>query len=175
MGENYKVNIKHIKAFVFDVDGVFTNGMVLATPGGDLLRQHNSKDGYAVRYAVEQGYHIGVITGGGSETIRERFKVLGVTDVYLSAYHKGESFTDFCFKYHLQPNEILYMGDDIPDIEVLQKCGVATCPSDAVQEVKDVSHYISHFKGGSGCVRDVIEQTLRLHDKWNIKSEAVSG
>ncbi|MGL4364304.1 MAG: KdsC family phosphatase [Bacteroidales bacterium] len=172
---NYKEKLHNIKAFVFDVDGVFTNGMVLADSSGDLLRMHNAKDGYAVRYAIELGYHIGIITGGASETIRDRFKLLGVSDVYLSAYHKGAPFTDFYFKYHLTPNDILFMGDDIPDIEVLQQCGVATCPADAVQEVKDICDYISLYNGGTGCVRDVIEQTLRLQGKWHTSSNGISG
>ncbi|MDR1225407.1 MAG: HAD hydrolase family protein [Prevotellaceae bacterium] len=164
---NYKTKLHQIKAFVFDVDGVFTNSMVLPIPGGEFLRQHNAKDGFAVRYASENGYPVGIITGGASGTIRERFNMLSITDVYLSSRDKINDFTDFCHKHHLQPNEVLFMGDDIPDMEIMQKCGMSCCPADAVQEVKDVVDYISNKKGGDGCVRDVVEQTLKLHDKWN--------
>ncbi|GHT74020.1 3-deoxy-D-manno-octulosonate 8-phosphate phosphatase [Bacteroidia bacterium] len=167
---NYKTLLHNIKAFVFDVDGVFTNGLVLALADGDLLRQHNSKDGYAIRYAMEQGYRIGIISGGASESIRKRMETLGIAgaDVYLGARNKTAPFTDFCNKYQLAPNEVLAMGDDIPDIPILQISGCATCPADAVQEVKDVSVYISVKNGGEGCIRDVIEQTLRLQNKWNL-------
>ena len=171
---NYKAKLHRIKAFVFDVDGVFTNGMVLATAEGDFLRMHNTKDGYAVRYAVAQGYPIGIITGGDSDSIRQRFKMLGVTDVYLASRTKWNDFRDFCFKYHLQPDEALFMGDDIPDIEAMERCGLAACPADAVHEVKEICAYISDKSGGMGCVRDVIEQTLRLQGKWNLKSAATS-
>ncbi len=167
---NYKTKLHHIKAFVFDVDGVFTNSLVLAIPGGDFLRMHNTKDGYAVSYATKQGYPIGIITGGASESIRERFKMLGVTDVYLASGCKRDDFRDFCFKYDLKPEEVLFMGDDIPDMEVLTMCGVATCPADAVHEVKEACHYISDRDGGMGCVRDVIEQALRLQGKWNLQN-----
>lgn len=164
---NYKTKLHNIKAFAFDVDGVFTNGMVLSIPGGDFLRMHNSKDGYAVRYACKCGFPIAIITGGSSETIRERFKMLGVTDVYLASNDKLDDFMDFCFKYHLEPQQVAFMGDDIPDIEVLQKAGLSACPADAVQEVKDVVDYISDRRGGDCCVRDVIEQTLKLQNLWN--------
>lgn len=164
---NYKTKLHNIKAFVFDVDGVFTNGMVLAS-GGDFLRMHNAKDGYAVRYALAQGYPVGIITGGASESIRERFGMLGVTDVYLASFNKIEHLADFCSKYKLQPNEVLCMGDDIPDIEILAGCGLSTCPADAVPEVKAICEYISDKPGGMACVRDVIEQTLKLQGKWSL-------
>jgi 3-deoxy-D-manno-octulosonate 8-phosphate phosphatase (KDO 8-P phosphatase) len=164
---NYKTKLHQIKAFVFDVDGVFTNGMVLAS-GGDFLRMHNAKDGYAVRYAVTQGYAVGIITGGASESIRERFSMLGVTDVYLASFNKIKDFADFCRKHRLQPHEVLCMGDDIPDIEILAQSGLPTCPADAVPEVKAICGYISDKPGGMACVRDVIEQTLKLQGKWNL-------
>ena len=171
---SYKTSLRRIKAFAFDVDGVFTNGMVLATPDGDFLRMHNTKDGYAVRHAVAQGYPIGIITGGDSGSIRQRFSMLGVTDVYLASRTKWADFHSFCLKYHLQPSEVLFMGDDIPDVEVLERCGLATCPADAVHEVKKICAYISDKSGGMGCVRDVIEQTLRLQGKWSLKSGVTS-
>jgi 3-deoxy-D-manno-octulosonate 8-phosphate phosphatase (KDO 8-P phosphatase) len=163
---NYKESMRHIKAFVFDVDGVFTDGLVLAMPDGDLLRQHNSKDGYALRRAVEQGYKVGIISGGASDSIRRRFALFDVSDVYLSERQKIEPFKEFCDKYNLRGSDVLVMGDDIPDIPMLKLAGCACCPADAAQEVKDICAYISYQKGGDGCVRDIIEQTLRLHEKW---------
>ena len=170
---NYKTKLHTIKAFVFDVDGVFTNGMVLAS-GGDFLRMHNAKDGYAVRYAVNQGYPIGIITGGASESIRERFGMLGVTDVHLASFNKIEHFAGFCRKHRIHPREVLCMGDDIPDMEILMQCGLPTCPADAVPEVKAICAYISDRPGGMACVRDVIEQTLKLQGKWNLPCSAAS-
>ncbi|MDR0687943.1 MAG: HAD hydrolase family protein [Prevotellaceae bacterium] len=168
---NYKTQLHKIKAFVFDVDGVFTDGMVLAS-GGDFLRMHNTKDGYAVGYAVMHGYPVGIITGGASESIRERFNMLGVTDVYLASANKIGDFTDFCRKHRLQPDEVLCMGDDIPDVEILKRSGLPTCPADAVPEVKAICRYISDKPGGKACVRDVIEQTLKLQNKWNLPGSA---
>jgi 3-deoxy-D-manno-octulosonate 8-phosphate phosphatase (KDO 8-P phosphatase) len=163
---NYKSLLHNIRAFVFDVDGVFTDGMVLALPDGDMLRQHNSKDGYALRCALSHGYHIGIISGGVSESIRSRFAMLGVTDVYLGAQDKMQAFTDFCAKYKLLSSHVLVMGDDIPDIPIMRAAVCACCPADAVEEVKNISAYISHQNGGCGCVRDVIEQTLKIQGKW---------
>lgn len=164
---NFKEGLKAIKAFAFDVDGVLALPEVYLYPSGELMRSMNTKDGYALQHAVKKAYPIGIITGGKSESVAERFRGLGITDVYLGSLYKPDDFKDFLYKYDLQPNEVLYMGDDMPDIEVLKMCGVACCPSDAVEEVKVVSQYISSFKGGKGCVRDVIEQVLRLHDHWD--------
>ncbi len=172
---NYKLKLSKIKAFVFDVDGVFTDGSVLSTEDGDLLRTHNAKDGYAIRMAVLTGYPIGIITGASSISIIKRFSQLGVDDVYLKSVYKMPDFEHFCSKYNLLPQDVLFMGDDIPDIEILKSCGLATCPSDAVNEVMEVCEYISQHKGGRGCVRDVIEQTLKIQGKWYPNSGACSG
>lgn len=172
--DSYKNKLHQIKAFVFDVDGVFTDGTVLVTESGELLRSHHAKDGYAIRCAVEAGYPVGIITGGISPTIAMRFDTLGVKDVYLGAHAKMESFCHFCAKYRLAPWEVLYMGDDIPDIEVMRVCGLPCCPSDAAHEVQEVAQYISLYAGGRGCVRDVVEQALRLHGKWNLDAHASS-
>jgi 3-deoxy-D-manno-octulosonate 8-phosphate phosphatase (KDO 8-P phosphatase) len=174
---NYKIKLSKIKAFAFDVDGVFTDGTVLATADGDLLRSHNAKDGFAVRMAVIQGFPVGIITGGASISIVKRFELIGIekSEIYLKSLNKIVDFNDFCKKNHLQPHEVLFMGDDIPDLSVMKECGLPTCPSDAVEEVKAVCEYISIFPGGKGCVRDVIEQTLKIHNKWNTNTEASSG
>jgi 3-deoxy-D-manno-octulosonate 8-phosphate phosphatase (KDO 8-P phosphatase) len=164
--DNFKEGLKHIKAFAFDVDGVLASPLVYLHPGGELMRSMNTKDGYALQYAVKRGYPIAIITGGTSKSVGERFRGLGITDIYLGSANKPDDFNDFLFKYDLKPHEVLYMGDDLPDYKVMQKVGVPCCPADAVEEIKSVSHYISPFKGGHGCARDVIEQVLRLHGRW---------
>lgn len=163
---NFKADLHKIKAFAFDVDGVMTDGMVLGTDTGDLLRQYNSKDGYAVRYAVSQGFPVAIITGGSSDSIRNRYNLLDIKDVYLASRVKLPDFDHFCKKHNLQREEVLFMGDDIPDIPVMQVCGMPVCPADAVPEVKKVSKYISNLEGGKGCVRDIVEQVLKVHGKW---------
>lgn len=163
---NFKEKLRDVKAFVFDVDGVFTDGTVFLDPGGEMVRTMNIKDGYAVQYCIKKGYPVGIISGGNSESVRTRFQRLGVTDIYLKSHSKIDDFDNFMFKYSLKDKDILYMGDDIPDYQVMTKVGVSTCPSDAVQEIKKISDYISDKRGGQGCVRDVIEQVLKLHGKW---------
>ncbi len=161
-----KKEFSHIKAFAFDVDGVFTNGAVMLHPGGEFIRMMNIKDGYAVQHAVKMGYPIAVISGGYSKMVRKRFKYLGVKDIYMKSGHKVPAFHDFCNKYQLQTSDVLYMGDDLPDYEVMKLAGFSACPSDAAFEIREICSYISYQKGGEGCVRDIIEQVLRLHDKW---------
>jgi len=163
---NFKELLRNVKAFAFDVDGVFTDGTVILHPSGELLRTSNTRDGYAVHVAIEKGFPVAIISGGKSETVRERFKGLGVTDIYLGLNDKTEALDDFRFKYGLELSEILYMGDDIPDFEVMRKVGIATCPADAAPEIRSISAYISNYSGGRGCVRDVVEQVLRLNNKW---------
>jgi 3-deoxy-D-manno-octulosonate 8-phosphate phosphatase (KDO 8-P phosphatase) len=165
---NYKEDLRSIKAFIFDVDGVLTNGSIFLDPGGEFIRTTNIKDGYAIQYCIKHGYPVAVITGGSSETIRKRFGNLGVKDVYLRSANKLKDYEHFRTRYKLEHKDILFMGDDIPDYEIMKIAGVPTCPVDAVEEIKQVSKYISDRKGGEGCVRDVIEQVLRLHGKWMI-------
>lgn len=163
---NFKEDLKKIKAFAFDVDGVLSDTKVNLSSDGELLRTMNTKDGYAMQYASRRGYPIAIITGGRAESIAMRFRTLGIQDIYLGASKKTDDFEDFRKKYSLESDEILYMGDDLPDYEVMKICGVPCCPADAVEEIKSVSVYISHLKGGEGCVRDIMEQVLRLHGKW---------
>lgn len=163
---NFKEDLGRIKAFIFDVDGVFTDGKMYMFSENHFVRAFNIKDGYAVKYATQQGYTIAIISGGNSEMVRKRFTDLGITDIYLNTTEKMEALEDFYFKYDIDPETILFMGDDLPDYEVMQRCGVPTCPADAAEEIKSVSKYISNFKGGAGCVRDVIEQVLRSQGKW---------
>ena len=172
---NYKTKLKNIRAFAFDVDGVFTDGKVLATENGDLLRQHDSKDGFGLRMAVLHNYPTAIITGGTSESIRKRFAPIGVNEIYLKSRNKVPDFLLFCKKYSLDPSEVAFVGDDLPDIPVLRVCGLAVCPADAVPEVKDVCDYVSLYPGGRGCVRDLIEQVLKIHGDWQFDPEAYSG
>ena len=162
----YKNLLKSIKAFAFDVDGVFTDGLVYLFPGDEFVRSVNIKDGYAVQHAVKMNYPIAIISGGNSEGVVERFRKLGVTDIYMGSSNKWDQYEDFRMKYGFENSEILYMGDDIPDYEIMKAAGVATCPKDAATEIKEVAAYVSDRKGGEGCVRDVIEQVLRLNDDW---------
>jgi 3-deoxy-D-manno-octulosonate 8-phosphate phosphatase (KDO 8-P phosphatase) len=163
---NFKEDLKKVRAFAFDVDGVLSDPKVYLSPEGELLRTMNTKDGYALQYAVKRGYPVAIITGGRTESVGVRFSMLGIEDIYLAASDKKRDFDDFIKKYGLEPDEVLYMGDDLPDYEVMTACGVACCPADAVEEIKSISAYISHIKGGEGCVRDIIQQVLRLHGRW---------
>jgi len=163
---NFKEDLSRIKAFAFDVDGVLSNPKVYVHPDGDLIRTMNTKDGYAIQYAAKRGYPIAIITGGKTESVGMRFQNLGLTDIYLGSYNKVEDFNDFIYKYGFEAADVLYMGDDLPDYRVMKMAGVACCPSDAVEEIKSVSDYISHLPGGEGCARDIIEQVLRLHGCW---------
>lgn len=164
--ENFKVRLNRVKAFAFDVDGVFTDGQVYLFPGNEFVRSVNIKDGYAVQHCIKMGYPIAIISGGRSGEVVKRFQKLGVTDIYMGSSSKLEHYEDFRMKYGFEHKEILFMGDDIPDFEIMRKVGIPTCPADAATEIKELSIYISDRGGGKGCVRDVIEQALRLHGKW---------
>jgi len=163
---SYKEYLHHIDTFVFDVDGVFTDGTVQISEQGQLLRSVSVKDGYALKQAIELGYTVCLISGGTDEGVRKRFSALGVEHIYLGASFKMEAFDDFITKTKTNPKNILYMGDDLPDIPTLQASGLATCPQDAVPEVKEICDYISHRNGGHQCVRDVIEQVLKVKGNW---------
>ena len=167
---NYKEKLNKVKTFVFDVDGVFTDGKVYLFKD-ELIRALNSKDGYAVQYASKLGYKIFVITGGDSQEVKKRLEGLGVEKVVLKSKNKVKVLDDLQKEYNLTLQEILYMGDDIPDLPVFPLVGVSTCPSDACIDVLKAVDYPSRFAGGKGCVRDVIEQTLRVQDNW-LKEQA---
>ena len=162
--------LKTIKAFAFDVDGVLTTGGILANLDGELFRTFDSKDGFGLRMASMGGYHLGIITGGRSESIRKRFLTCGVKaeDVYLGSRDKIEDFDDFCAKYGLRPEEVMYFGDDLPDIPVIVKCGCGVCPADAVDEVKAAADFISPLAGGKRCVRKTLEAVMKAQGKWTL-------
>lgn len=165
--ENYKVKLKNIKAFAFDVDGVLTDGQVICLPdSGELVRSYDAKDGYGLRVALINGYIIAIITGGEGNSIIKRFLPNLATDVFTRSRDKIPVFEEFCNKYKLHPSEVAYVGDDIPDIPVLLKCGLAVCPADACDEVKEVCDYVSIKNGGHGCARDLVEQVLKIQGKW---------
>ena len=166
---NYKTKLAHIKALAFDVDGVFTDGTVQLLPGHEPIRTFHSKDGYAIQVAARQGLQLAVITGGKSETVKERLKTLGIQDVWLGARHKIDAYEEWLAMYDLRDEEVLYMGDDLPDTEVLQRAGLSCCPHDSAPEIRAIVDYISPLDGGKGCVREVIEQVLRAQGKWNLE------
>ncbi|NVJ88160.1 MAG: HAD-IIIA family hydrolase [Flavobacteriaceae bacterium] len=164
---SYKQLLHNISTFIFDVDGVLTNGMLTIMPNGELVRHMNVKDGYAIKVALNAGFRVCIISGGTNEAVRIRLAALGINDIYLGAHDKIKQYNEIVKKYDLQAENIIYMGDDIPDIPVMKKVGLACCPNDAVQEVQNISKYISNIKGGDGCVRDIIEQVLKVQNKWN--------
>lgn len=163
---NFKEDLVKVKAFVFDIDGVLSLQTISLNAFGVPNRTINLRDGYAIQLAVKKGYFIGVISGNTAKEYQKRLKQLGVTDIFLGSRSKHEHFETFIKKHNLDRADVLYMGDDIPDFEVMKIAGVPVCPSDADSEIKQVSVYISDKKGGEGCVRDVIEQVLRLHNNW---------
>lgn len=170
---NFKENLAKVKAFVFDIDGVLSLQTISLNSFGIPNRTVNLRDGYALQFAVKKGYHIGIISGSSSKEYQKRLKLLGIRDIFLNSKSKIEHFNSFTEKYRLDKSEVLFMGDDIPDLQVMQVAGVPVCPSDADSEIKQAAVYISDKKGGEGCVRDVIEQVLRLHNKW-MDSDAYS-
>ena len=163
----YKSRLKQIKAFVFDVDGVFTDGSVYLLPGGNICRVMNVLDGYSVVKALKNNFLIGVITGGNDEMVKHRISYLGITDYYAKSSDKIVDYEDFKSKYNLKDEEILTMGDDIPDICILKPSSISCCPENAVPEVKAICDYISPIQGGKGAVRDVIEQVMKAQGKWH--------
>ncbi len=164
--ENFKTKLTRIKTFIFDIDGVLTDGSITVMPDGEQIRSMSIKDGYAMQLAVKKGYKIAIISGGKSEGVRKRLNDLGIYDVFLGADNKIEKYNELLITYEINPDEILYMGDDLPDYEVMKLIAVPTCPKDSAQEIKDISIYVSDKDGGKGCVRDVIEQVLRVQGNW---------
>lgn len=166
MDKSYKEYLHQISAFVFDVDGVLTDGTIHITTDGEMFRTMHTKDGYALKTAIDKGFKVCIISGGSNEGVRKRLSGLGIKDIHLGAHHKTKTLEAYRQANNLSPDAMLYMGDDLPDYEVMQKVGLATCPQDAVPEIKSISAYVSHKKGGKGCVRDVIEQVLKVQGKW---------
>ena len=164
--KNYKLLLNKITTFVFDVDGVLTNGKILVTTEGEMYREMNTRDGFALKYALLKGFNIGIISGGTNQGVKKRLENLGVNKVYLGIHEKDIALDDFINTYNINPDEVLYMGDDVPDMPVMEKVGVATCPQDAVPDVKRIADYVSHKNGGDGCVREIVEQVMMVQNKW---------
>lgn len=172
MEKSYKEYLEHISTFIFDVDGVLTDGSVTVTTAGEMLRKMNIKDGYALKTAVDRGFNVCIISGGSNEGVRWRLRGLGVTDIYLGAQNKIEQMQEYLNIYGISTDNVLYMGDDIPDLPVMRLAALPCCPQDATPEIKAISKYISHKEGGKGAVRDVIEQVLRVQGKWEANFDA---
>lgn len=165
---NINFDLREIKALLFDVDGVLSTNTIPMSVEGEPMRTVNIKDGYAIHLAAKQGVKLGIITGGKTEAVRKRFLSLGVPaeDIYLGSSIKMIDYRDFLNRHALTDAEVLYVGDDIPDLEVMRVCGLPCCPKDAAPEVKAVSKYISHVDGGYGCGRDIVEQVLKAKGLW---------
>lgn len=163
---NFKEDISHIKAFIFDIDGVLSTQTVSLSTTGEPIRTANLRDGFALQLAIKMGYKVAIISGANNEYLRVRFQGLGITDIYLGASEKTAAYNNFIARYNLQSSDVLYMGDDIPDVPVMQLVGTPTCPADAAVEVKNIAKYISLYNGGCGCARDVIEQVLKAQNNW---------
>jgi 3-deoxy-D-manno-octulosonate 8-phosphate phosphatase (KDO 8-P phosphatase) len=171
---NIKAAFNTIQAFVLDVDGVLTDGRVMVTEKGDEYRSMHTRDGYAIQHAVKMGYRVFVISGGRSEGVRLRLERLGVQEIHLGVQDKKSVLADLMLRYGLQRDALVYMGDDLPDLMAMPLAGLVACPADAAPEIRSLAHYHSPFAGGYGCVRDIIEQVLRLQHKWHV-SDALSA
>lgn len=168
MAKSYKEIMNDIDTFIFDVDGVLTDSSVHVSQNGEMLRIMNIRDGFAMKAAIESGYNVCIISGGNNEGVRIRLRNLGITDIHLASPNKVETFKEYTELYNINPEKVLYMGDDIPDYHVMQLVGLPTCPQDAVAEIKAISKYISHKNGGKGAVREVIEQVMKVQGKWHL-------
>ena len=163
---NYKSLLRNINTFIFDYDGVLSDGSLITLDEGEACRTTNVKDGYALQLAVKKGYRVAVISGAKSNSMLNRLTALHIKDVFLGIDHKMEIFDKYLSDNGLKAEQVLFMGDDIPDYEIMLRAGIATCPADAAEEIRKVAIYISHAMGGKGCVRDVIEQVLKIQGKW---------
>jgi len=163
---NYKSLLRKVDTFIFDYDGIMTDGRVILLEKGQPLRMANVKDGYVLQLAVKLGYNVVIISGGISRSMENRFEMLGIEDVFMGVKNKEELLSGFMKERRINPQHVVYMGDDIPDFNVMKTVGIPVCPADASVEIKAISIYISDKKGGDGCVRDIIEQVLKVQGKW---------
>ena len=167
-------DLRQIKTIIFDIDGVLSAETITLSADGEPLRTVNNKDGYAIQLAIKMGLRIVIMTGATTEAVRLRYERLGVEDIYMACAVKIKTYDEFLAKYGLTDNEVIYMGDDVPDLEILRRVGCPVCPQDACPDVKEACLYVSPYRGGYGCGRDVIEQTLRAQGKW-LSSEKAFG
>ena len=171
---NILERFKKITTFIFDVDGVLTDGTVLVLENGVQARRMNIKDGFALQMAIKNGYRVLVVSGGNSPQVINRLEKLGITDVHMSVLDKKTFVADYIAKNNLAKEQVLYMGDDLPDLPAMSVVGLPVCPADAVSEVKQAVQYISHLNGGDACVREVIEKVMKLNDHWNYRADVTS-
>ena len=167
LDKSYKEILPNITTFIFDVDGVLTDGSVTLLPDGSQIRKMSTRDGYALQLAIKKGYNIIIISGGKNEQVRTRLSGLGIKMIYLGIHDKVDKLEDILLENNISRDNIVYMGDDMPDYDIMKEVGLATCPKDACSDIREISDYISPFNGGEGCVRDIIEQTMKVHGKWN--------
>lgn len=172
---SYKEKLNHIKTVILDVDGVLTDGNLILLPSGEMVRTMNTRDGYAMQLAIQKGIRIAVITGGKDQAVVDRLKYLGIHDIYTGARDKVDAFEDLLFSYGLDPDQIAYMGDDYPDLAVMQLVGLSACPNDACMDVRKAAEYISPENGGKGCVRDLLEQILKVQSKWYGEEDKIAS
>jgi 3-deoxy-D-manno-octulosonate 8-phosphate phosphatase (KDO 8-P phosphatase) len=165
---NFKERLNKITTIMFDVDGVLTDGKVLVMESGEMVRNIYSKDGYAINRAVAKGYRIAVISGGNNLAVKNALARNGVTDIFIREHDKLVCYNEYKDVHSLSDENILFMGDDLPDYEIMSRAGVAACPYDAVSEIKGICQYVSPYKGGEGCVRDIIEQVMKVQGNWEI-------
>ncbi len=168
MAKSYKEIMNEITTFIFDVDGVLTDGTVNVSETGEMLRTMHIRDGFAMKAAIESGYNVWIISGGNNAGVRIRFQNLGILEIHLASPDKVVTYNSLLEKHQIKSENVLYMGDDIPDYHVMKLVGLPTCPQDAVPEIKSISNYISHVNGGKGAVRDVIEQVMKVQEKWHL-------
>ena len=171
---NFREKLSGVKAFVFDIDGVLTDGTIMVFDNGEQVRRMNIKDGYALRLAIKKGYRVVVISGAVARGVQTRLNKLEIQDVFVGVENKLEKLTEYMESHGLKWNEILFMGDDIPDYAVMKKAGLPCAPADAVSAIRDIAKYISTFEGGKGCVRDVIEKVLKLNGHWEMDTSVAS-
>lgn len=171
---NFKEDIARTEAFIFDVDGVMTDGGIIPTLDGDFIRRYNAKDGYALGYAVKMGYKVCIITGGRGKTLENRLRMLGINRYYTDCMDKITAMREYFADEGIDPAHAIYMGDDIPDLKCMRAVGIPVCPADAAAEVIEASRYVSEFRGGEGAVRDIVEQVLRARGDWARDSQGVT-
>ena len=171
---NFKEDIARTEAFIFDVDGVMTDGGIIPTLDGDFIRRYNAKDGYALGYAVKMGYKVCIITGGRGKTLENRLRMLGINRYYTDCMDKITAMREYFADEGIDPAHAIYMGDDIPDLECMREVGIPVCPADAAAEVIEASRYVSEFRGGEGAVRDIVEQVLRARGDWARDAQGVT-
>lgn len=169
------LDFSKITTLIFDVDGVLSDGTIIAYADGEQPRSFLVKDGYAVEKAVQKGFHVAIISGGFQEGVRKRLEFLGVKHIFLGVKDKIAVYNNFLAENNIESSQVLYMGDDLPDYDVMKLVGIATCPADATQEIIEISHYVSPKDGGKGAVRDVIEKVMRSQNKWVISNNHANG